>query len=525
MVSMRTSRSESSRSLAAQSVPITAIAVAVAFALTLLPGPDRDDFLDGVALAIGVVIIGVATGWRRFPRTTLLVVPLGYIALIAVLRASEGGSGSGYGGLFLLPVLWLAILADIPLLLVGIAGTIAAELIPLVVVGAPEYPASGWRSSIIRTAIAVIAGLTIQRLLSEARVRATENEQLYEASERWSKRLESLNEVGNALATETDLERLLQLVATRLRELVHADVVAVLLPHGDHELRFAAVAGPPGATAVGTTIDRETTNAGIWVPLIVRDTPIGVIAAWNEQDSETAPFSADDLRLAETFASRAALAVDLSERVARDSLRRAVAAQEDERRRIARELHDGTGQSLTSVMLGLKRVEEGLVGEARAGVAELGGQVAAAMQDVRRLALELRPKALDDFGLVTALDRLTKTFSASSGITVDVETALAPERRLPSDVETALYRIVQEALNNTLKHANADRVSVLLTPKNGSVLLVIEDNGRGFDPTSPKVEGLGLQNMRERVMLLKGRFEIESGAGSGTTLVAEVPNS
>ena len=127
-----------------------------------------------------------------------------------------------------------------------------------------------------------------------------------------------------------------------------------------------------------------------------------------------ARFSDDDLRLAETFASRAAVAVDLSQRVARVAVQRVVAAQEVERQRLARELHDETGQRLTSVTLGLKSVEERIDDpELREAVAALGRQVAATMQDVRRIALELRPKVLDDYGLVSALERLASTFSTA----------------------------------------------------------------------------------------------------------------
>jgi signal transduction histidine kinase len=200
-----------------------------------------------------------------------------------------------------------------------------------------------------------------------------------------------------------------------------------------------------------------------------------------------------------------------------------VAAQEVERRRLARELHDQTGQTLTSIMLGLKSVEERLGGDPIGEeVAALGGQVASAMQDVRRIALELRPKALDDFGLVSALERLTATFSVRTGIVVDLEARLASHQRLTPEIETALYRIVQEGLTNMAKHAEPSRASVLVTPKNGSVLLVLEDNGRGFDPSTPR-GGLGLDGMRERVELLEGRLTIESSPEAGTTLVVEVP--
>jgi signal transduction histidine kinase len=144
------------------------------------------------------------------------------------------------------------------------------------------------------------------------------------------------------------------------------------------------------------------------------------------------------------------------------------------------------------------------------------------LQDVRRLAVELRPSALDDFGLVPAVERLADTFREQTGMRVDLESNLG-EARLPSEVETVLYRIVQEALTNVVKHSGAGRVSILLTTKDGGVAAVVEDDGSGFDPQPTGEHGLGLAGMRERVGLVGGRLQIESASGAGTTLVAEVP--
>jgi signal transduction histidine kinase len=390
-------------------------------------------------------------------------------------------------------------------------------------------------------------------LLAAQAAVAIENARLYESATQWSRQLESLIEVGNALATETDLNRLLDLVARRLQELLDARLVTVLLPAQSGELRFAAAAGAEGDELVGTTmsssgsksghvlerrrservdsvlddpeVNREITRrlaarTGLWVPLVVRDRAIGVIGVYDKLGPDPR-FSDSDLRLAETFASRAAVAVDLSERVARDALRRVVAAQELERRRLARELHDETGQALTSILLGLKPLEEALQKEEnRAAIAELRGLVVATLQDVRRLAVELRPKVLDDFGLVPALERLTESFSEQTGIEVDLESRAGAER-LPAEVETAIYRIVQESLTNVVKHAHAKRVSILVTRKDGALTAVVEDDGRGFDATG-LAEGFGLEGMRERVALLDGRLVVESGE-AGTNLVAEVP--
>jgi signal transduction histidine kinase len=393
----------------------------------------------------------------------------------------------------------------------------------------------------------------VELLASQAAV-AIENARLYEAATSWSRQLESLNEVGNALATETDLDRLLDLVARRLRELLDARLVTVLLPSGDDELRFAAVAGDRAELA-GETITRSTSKSGrvlergqservdsllddpdvdhealrligarsgLWVPLLVRGLAIGVLATHDKLGADVR-FTDTDLRLAETFATRAALAVDLSERIAQDSLRRVVEAQELERRRLARELHDETGQALTSILLGLKCLEERSKDPAsRVDTEELRELVVSTLQDVRRLAVELRPSALDDFGLVAALERLAASFTEQTGISVDFQTALADER-LPEEVETALYRIVQESLTNVVKHARARRVSILLARKNGAVKAVIEDDGQGFDPAEQTGDGYGLVGMRERLALLGGRLEVESTRDGGTTIAAEVP--
>ena len=391
-------------------------------------------------------------------------------------------------------------------------------------------------------------------LASQAAV-AIENARLYEAATGWSKQLESLNEVGNALATETDLDRLLDLIARRLRELLDARLVTVLLPAGADELRFAAVAGEGDGQILGERITRASSKSGrvlergrservdsvlddpdvdneamrligarsgLWVPLVVRGRAIGVLAAHDKLGPDVR-FSDTDLRLAETFATRGALAVDMSERIASDSLRRVVEAQELERRRLARELHDETGQALTSILLGLKALEEKLDDAgSRAAAAELRELVVTTLQDVRRLAVELRPSALDDFGLVAAVERLSASFSDQTGIEIDFETALGDER-LPAEVETALYRIVQESLTNVVKHARARRISILLARRNGAIKAVIEDDGQGFDPAASPSAGFGLVGMRERLALLGGRLEVESSGDTGTTIAAEVP--
>ena len=187
------------------------------------------------------------------------------------------------------------------------------------------------------------------------------------------------------------------------------------------------------------------------------------------------------------------------------------------------DLHDETGQALTSIILSLKAVEEAeTLEEARAAGAAARELVVATLQDVRRLAVELRPTVLDDFGLVPALERLRQTFVEQTGLSVELEAQLGDER-LPLDVETALYRIVQEGLTNVVKHSHARNVSIVLTRRGHAVTALVEDDGVGFLPDEARTDGLGLVGMRERLALLEGRLRIEAAPGSGTTIVAEVP--
>ncbi len=405
----------------------------------------------------------------------------------------------------------------------------------------------------------------IVTLLAAQAAVAVENARLYESATRWLRHLESMTEVGNALAAEFELPKLLELISVRLRELIAARTVFVALPGPDGHLHIEAAADEHDISRViGLSIDRggsksgrvferrrsdrvdsivddpdvdqqalrefaERTElpiptSGLYVPLLVRDRAIGVIVVHDRLAGPLGDlrFTEEDVRIAEALASRAAVAVDLSERVQRESLRRVVEAQETERKRLAMELHDETGQALTSLLLGLRMAENATdEDERRRVLASLRELTSSTLRDVRRLAVELRPKALDDFGLVPALERLVDGLRERTGLEIHLAAPLSG--RLAPDVETALYRVVQESLTNVVKHAGARRVSVLVTRKHGGVTAVIEDDGRGFEP-APAIRGagLGLVGMRERMALVGGRLTIESDK-AGTTIVAEAP--
>ena len=210
-------------------------------------------------------------------------------------------------------------------------------------------------------------------------------------------------------------------------------------------------------------------------------------------------------------------------------LNQVITVQEEERGRIARELHDETAQSLASLLMGLGALQEArTVKAARAQARDLQQVATHALAEVRRLAWGLRPSVLDDLGLATALARYAADFGRTRGITVRVETSGLDDGRLAPAVETALYRIMQEALSNVARHAAATTVCVWLRRRPDAVVLIVDDDGCGFDSEQPPgpataARGLGIHTMRERAAVLKGTFTIDSAPGRGTRLEVEIP--
>ena len=240
-------------------------------------------------------------------------------------------------------------------------------------------------------------------------------------------------------------------------------------------------------------------------------------------------------RTTELVASNMALVQEMEERQAvetqrSDLLRRLVSSQEMERRRIARDLHDQLGQRLTALRLkiaSLKEATEHLDGIS-VRVQRLQEIAEKLDSEVSFLAWELRPSALDDLGMAEAIEAFVLEWSRHYDISADFRSGLMLDERLPRDTETHLYRITQEALNNIAKHAFANHVSVLLESREQHVILIIEDDGKGFDPASlerPRESGrgLGLLGMQERAALIGGDVEIESAPGRGTTIYVRVP--
>jgi PAS domain S-box-containing protein len=207
-------------------------------------------------------------------------------------------------------------------------------------------------------------------------------------------------------------------------------------------------------------------------------------------------------------------------------LRRIVTTQEEERRRIARDLHDHLGQQMTSMRLQLQSILEACDDDDLCDkVKDVQRQAEQFDRGVDFLAWELRPAALDDLGLRVTLANFVKEWSRYTGIIAEFHTNGLGRNRLPFEIETNLYRIGQEALNNILKHAKAKNVSVLMEKRGNTISLIIEDDGVGFNPTSTAVRkrGIGLASMRERAAIIGGGLDIESAPRKGTTIFVKIP--
>lgn len=212
-------------------------------------------------------------------------------------------------------------------------------------------------------------------------------------------------------------------------------------------------------------------------------------------------------------------------------LRRLFESQEQERARIARDLHDGVGQDLTALLVGLRTIEEaGDLGTARTRARDLRELTSTAHSEVRRLARGLRPVILEELGLVSALERLAEDFQRTHGVEVTLLRDPTAKDRLEPATETALYRIVQEGLANVARHARAREVEVSLRQEGESLALSLRDDGRGFDADDLEAlkgrEGsFGLASIRERALMLGGACAVRARPGEGTTIEVRIPRT
>jgi PAS domain S-box-containing protein len=289
-------------------------------------------------------------------------------------------------------------------------------------------------------------------------------------------------------------------------------------------------------TLIGYTA-AELTQAGrrAWLELVHPDDMRRVAEGWTALFDDGAPYNVEyRLRRGEDGEPSAyGVISDVTERKQAADIRtrlldQVMSAQEDERRRIARELHDETAQSLASLLVGLDVLAATRTRKAaRAQVQELHRVAARALGEVRLLARGLRPAVLDDLGLVAAVEWYAGEFQRSRGIAV-YSRAIGVTGRLPAPVETALYRIMQEALANVSRHAEARAASVVIERRPRSVTMAVSDDGRGFDAgkvltASESAGQLGLHSMRERALLLDGTVEVSSVTGAGTRILVELP--
>jgi signal transduction histidine kinase len=374
--------------------------------------------------------------------------------------------------------------------------------------------------------------------------RRSELEQLVRA-------LEATTEIARAVGGETDLERVLELIVKRARALVEARGVLIMLRSHD-ELYVAAIAGDLAEGLLDVRIPLEGSvsgevmatqrverlvnvrdrlrfqlgqqlqaSTGLFVPLVYRGEPLGVLSAFDRAGGEE--FTREDERLLESFAASAATAVATAQSVASEGLRRSIEASERERQRWARELHDETLQELAGLRMllnGARRSEDLAV--VRRTLDTALEQLDTEVTGLRRMITDLRPAALDAFGIASALEALIQRVTSTSGLDIELDTSLPEAERLPAEVEDTVYRLVQETLTNVVKHAEARRVAIALSAREGTVELEIADDGRGFDPAAA-TGGFGLIGMRERVALAGGTFQLDTAPGAGTRVAVTVP--
>jgi signal transduction histidine kinase len=395
-------------------------------------------------------------------------------------------------------------------------------------------------------------------VLSEWAATAIENARLYESSERRravaeraALGLRAARDIADAIAGVGDLDHVLELIVKRGRALVEAQAVLILLKQGD-ELMVAAVAGHAedsrgrrlsisGSTS-GSVLQRgrperisdvsshlrigpgqlgvPDAHTALLVPMVHRGAPVGVLAAF-DHGKEAGTFSVEDEELLRTFASSAANAVVSHRSVEADRLRAAITAADAERARWARELHDQTLQALGGLRVQLasaQRRNPAIAGEP--AITQAIEDIELETDNLRAIITDLRPSLLDDLGLGPAIEALLERRRVA-GLEIVAEIAVADLQGLEPDLETTIYRVVQEALTNVAKHAGATGARVVVRATGGDVLLEIEDNGAGFD-TAAQTSGFGLAGMRERVYLAGGRVEVKSGR-EGTTVRARLP--
>jgi len=400
-------------------------------------------------------------------------------------------------------------------------------------------------------------------ILADWAATAIENARLYEISERRRaeqeqavRALEAARAISIAVGSETGLDRVLELIVKRGRALIDARSVVIMLCDGP-DLVVTASAGeaadvrghrvPVSASTSGEVLERgrperiadvrarlriapselgvPEAHTALLVPMLARGGAIGVLAAFDRADDDA--FSDEDELLLTAFAASAANAVAMRRSVENDRLRSSMAAADAERTHWARELHDETLQGLGALRLLLSSARRnGDAKQAALVVDEAIAQIEREIENLHGIITDLRPASLDALGLSPALEALLDRRRELAGlaITADLELPGAGDPgdlRLPSEIESTVYRLVQEALTNVVKHAHAHSAHVSVSATPTRVVLEVRDDGVGFSPEA-KTSGFGLEGMRERVYLLGGTLTFDSGE-LGTLVRAELP--
>jgi signal transduction histidine kinase len=261
--------------------------------------------------------------------------------------------------------------------------------------------------------------------------------------------------------------------------------------------------------------------------MLFKNRPVGFLMAFDRL-GPAARFTEDDERLLQAFAASASTAVATAQSASTEMLRRSMEASEQERRRWARELHDETLQHLAGLRVLLSAAKRSgdreRIDAAIDGALELIGE---GIANLRGLITDLRPAALDELGVTAAIEALATRVTQQSHLEVVADVRLAyeeggAEQRHVSEVESTVYRLVQEALTNAVKHAGATRVDVAIDDGSGPIDIEVRDDGTGFDPEQVGA-GFGLLGMRERVGIVNGTLEVRSELGRGTTVRARIP--
>jgi signal transduction histidine kinase len=388
-------------------------------------------------------------------------------------------------------------------------------------------------------------------ILADGAAIAIGNARLYESSERRREEaeqafrgLQATSDIAVAIGGEIALEHVLELIAKRGRALVSARSLVIMLREGEELVVHASAGHVEEMLGVRLSIAESTSGrvlehrqperiadvasrlridprefgvsdsqTALLVPLLYRGEAMGVLAAF-DRGSNCEAFTEDDEQLLRTFAASAATAVALAQSVQADRLRSSMAAADAERQRWARELHDETLQGLGALQVllssALRRGDSQRRGQAMHDAVE---QIKDEIENLRTIITELRPAALDELGLETALEALLERHREQSGLEVEADLSLAASvtgktRQYP-ELESTAYRLVQEALTNVVKHSRAETVRVTVREAGGQLLIEVRDDGAGFDLEAVS-RGFGLAGMRERARLAGGTLSIDS---------------